>query len=275
MFTAEKMVPELRKLWSLKRGEVTAVIGAGGKTSTINLLSREFRFSGVIYTTTTAVLLPDNIPHRIEIVESAQDLLTAVKKYKYSIQTKISVAEVLVVGRKLTPARPGSDRSNKLLGLEADWLNSLEQNISGVKVLVEADGAASHRIKAPAEHEPVIPEITDNLIVIQGASALGRKLNSPHCFRTNYVKNNMPENEIKNVNLKLYQLLFTGFPGYGDFVSEFAPTRLVLTQCERQLFQLCRRLDWELRKNSTCEFEGFTALNYNEVLEIVYHNDGC
>ena len=43
-------------------------------------------------------------------------------------------------------------------------------------LLVEADGAKRKPLKVPAEHEPVIPEDTDMVIGIAGASAIGRTI---------------------------------------------------------------------------------------------------
>lgn len=268
----KKKIPELRDLWSLKRGEITAVVGAGGKTSTMNILAREFKFSRVIYTTTTAVLLPENIPCRFKVVDSAEDLQGAVERYK-NVSHQNNPGRVLVVGKKLIPAHPGSRAKKKLIGLEKRWLNSLVGKLSNIKVLVEADGANSHRVKAPAEYEPVIPNESSNLIVIQGGSALGRKLHSPHCFRAKLIKANFKYADVKKrINFKLYQQLFVGRPGYGRYIHKFPNSRLVLTQCNRSLFRFCRRFDRELVNNYSDRVEGLTALNYNSLPEIIYHS---
>jgi len=43
-------------------------------------------------------------------------------------------------------------------------------------VIVEADGARKMMIKAPAEHEPVIPEASTTVIVTMGFDAIGRSI---------------------------------------------------------------------------------------------------
>lgn len=50
-------------------------------------------------------------------------------------------------------------------------------------VLVEADGARHRPLKIPAEHEPVIPENADKIVVVMGSFALGRSFGEV-CYRS-------------------------------------------------------------------------------------------
>ncbi len=50
-------------------------------------------------------------------------------------------------------------------------------------LLIEADGSRQKALKAPNEHEPVIPEFTDAVIVVAGLSGLGKSLNEKHVHR--------------------------------------------------------------------------------------------
>jgi hypothetical protein len=50
-------------------------------------------------------------------------------------------------------------------------------------VIVEADGAAGRPLKAPADHEPVIPQSTTLVIALLGLSALGKPLGPEVVFR--------------------------------------------------------------------------------------------
>ncbi len=43
-------------------------------------------------------------------------------------------------------------------------------------MIIEADGARKLPIKAPAEHEPVIPEFVNTVITVIGLSGLGKPL---------------------------------------------------------------------------------------------------
>jgi probable selenium-dependent hydroxylase accessory protein YqeC len=67
---------------------------------------------------------------------------------------------------------------NRLTGLEADQLNALVRLASDehISLFIEADGAHSLPIKAPAQHEPAIPSWVDTVIVVAGLSAIGKPL---------------------------------------------------------------------------------------------------
>jgi len=52
-----------------------------------------------------------------------------------------------------------------------------------VTCLIEADGARHLPLKAPAEWEPVIPELVDQVIVVLGLSSIGKLLNDETVFR--------------------------------------------------------------------------------------------
>jgi len=49
---------------------------------------------------------------------------------------------------------------------------------------VEADGAARRPLKAPAAHEPVIPENTSIVVALAGLEVLGRPLGKEMVFRS-------------------------------------------------------------------------------------------
>jgi probable selenium-dependent hydroxylase accessory protein YqeC len=48
---------------------------------------------------------------------------------------------------------------------------------------VEADGAAGRPVKAPAEHEPVIPPSATKVVGLLGLEALGKEMNTEMVFR--------------------------------------------------------------------------------------------
>ena len=49
-------------------------------------------------------------------------------------------------------------------------------------VFVEADGSKHYPVKIPGDYEPVIPEGTDEIVVLMGSFALGRRFDEV-CFR--------------------------------------------------------------------------------------------
>jgi len=83
---------------------------------------------------------------------------------------------VLVVG--------GTDpSSDKAFGIEPGWV----ERISGLDevdvVLIEADGARMRSFKAPAGHEPVIPDCATLVVPMAGIDAIGRPLDEATVHR--------------------------------------------------------------------------------------------
>lgn len=122
---------------------VIAVVGGGGKTSLIYELAEELASNGkrVIVTTTTHMMQPSE---------------------------KEQMARVRTIGL------PCAKEPGKIKGIsEAEYLALKEQCDV---LLVEADGSKRKPLKAPAEHEPVIPEDAELVIGIVGASAIGQRI---------------------------------------------------------------------------------------------------
>lgn len=65
------------------------------------------------------------------------------------------------------------------------WLReySIQHNIP---LLIEADGSRQKPLKAPASHEPPIPEFTETVIVFAGLSAIGKPLTDEHVHRAEF-----------------------------------------------------------------------------------------
>ena len=135
----------LAEALDLRRGDMAALIGAGGKTTTMFRLAKELRDEGrkVLATTTTKIFKPSK-PHvdRLFLVEDIEALAEACA----------AVAPPVIIG-----AGAGVNQEGKLLGLPARWLDRLNEAKIFDAILVEADGAASRLFKVPSESEPVIP----------------------------------------------------------------------------------------------------------------------
>jgi probable selenium-dependent hydroxylase accessory protein YqeC len=136
---------QLREAVDLRRGEMAALIGAGGKTTAMFHLAKELRDQGrkVLVTTTTKIFKPAK-PHvdRLFLVEDIDDFANA----------SAGIGAPATVG-----AGYGVNEEGKLLGLPPAWLDRLRETGTYDAILVEADGAASRLFKLPAENEPVIP----------------------------------------------------------------------------------------------------------------------
>ena len=163
----------LRHSLSLKNGGVISLVGAGGKTSLMYRLARELSGQGapVLTTTTTKIYTPDRKQSSIVLIsESASDLVSearAILKRKPHI----------TAGGQLIHFQ------RKLKGYPPETIDALWQSRIFQWIIVEADGAAGRALKAPAFHEPVIPQCTKWAIGICGLEAVGKPLSEKWVFR--------------------------------------------------------------------------------------------
>jgi probable selenium-dependent hydroxylase accessory protein YqeC len=159
----------------LRRGEMTALIGAGGKTTAMFRLAKELRDQGckVLVTTTTKIFKPTK-PHvdRLFLIEDIDDFLDA----SGQIDPPVTVG----AGR-------GVNEEGKLLGLPVEWLDRLDQAGKYDGVLIEADGAASRLFKFPSENEPVIPSRCRLTIWLMAIKVLGKSLDPEWVHRAERV----------------------------------------------------------------------------------------
>ncbi|MBT4266719.1 MAG: putative selenium-dependent hydroxylase accessory protein YqeC [Deltaproteobacteria bacterium] len=163
---------KLSYILGLEKNSVIAVTGGGGKTTTIYTLAREVADEGwsVLITTTTAMLHPDleNRDYNQLFINNNGPLSDLEKKWG----SGITVA-----------ARIFDYKTGKTLGFDPETINRLSAASIYDLILVEADGAKNRPIKAPADHEPVIPGSTDITLGLIGLDALDKPLNDDHVHR--------------------------------------------------------------------------------------------
>ena len=135
----------------MARHRMVALVGAGGKTSTLYALARQAADSGrtVVVTTTTHILRHPGLPL---VEEPTPERLRAA----------LEGHGVVTVGTVF--------RGDKLSGAGTPE----ELRRAADVVLVEADGAKRLPLKAPAEHEPVIPPCADAVAAVAGMGAVGQ-----------------------------------------------------------------------------------------------------
>jgi molybdenum cofactor cytidylyltransferase len=78
-----------------------------------------------------------------------------------------------------------STMDERILGLEEASLEGVHRLADHLNTILflEADGARRLPLKAPAEHEPVIPPWADQVVVVAGLSGLGSPLDGDHVHR--------------------------------------------------------------------------------------------
>ncbi|WP_052282585.1 selenium cofactor biosynthesis protein YqeC [Kluyvera genomosp. 1] len=136
-----------------------SAVGAGGKTSTLLWLATLFAQSGrrVLLTTTTHMWLPQSLP----ILFCRDPLALPASSWQRPIVACYSawLAEV-----------------GKVKGFSPQTIDCLMAQGNVDVVLVEADGAHGFALKAPAEHEPCIPQSSCCVVAVMGAGMLGEML---------------------------------------------------------------------------------------------------
>jgi molybdenum cofactor cytidylyltransferase len=146
-------------LWSalgILPGDVVAFTGGGGKTSLALRIAQER--ADVIFTTTTK-LWPTGIP-TLFTAELGASWLDSVAK---------APRPCCVVSRR-------DELSPKLIGISPTQVAKLKAACPTDVILVEADGSAGLPLKAPNEHEPVIPACATLVVPVAGARAIGKPL---------------------------------------------------------------------------------------------------
>jgi molybdenum cofactor cytidylyltransferase len=150
---------------------VISFVGAGGKTTALFQLARQYQKRTAnrqpMIVTATTHLGVWQIPladHHI-IAKDTSDL-----------QNFPQEGVVLVTGEI------EGERTQPVSEIVLDWLHekSKRQNLP---LLIEADGSRQKPLKAPADHEPPIPEFSDVVIYVIGLSALGKPLHEDHVHR--------------------------------------------------------------------------------------------
>lgn len=155
-------VAGLLQALELAPGDLVALAGGGGKTSLMLALGRALAAVGqrVVLTTTTRLDL-----HELELAPAT-----------CAAGDETGLAAALTTHRCCLLAQPAG--AGKASGVTPDVPQQLLSRPDVDVVVVEADGAAQRPVKAPAAHEPVLPDGTSLLIVVAGIDALAAPISS-------------------------------------------------------------------------------------------------
>jgi len=156
----------------LQEREMISLVGAGGKTTLMFCLAKELVLHGrkVITTTTTKILEPSSEETSRLVIDSDE------KEVQHLVTLHLDQDRHVTVARE----RLGS---GKLRGVSLEVAANLWDSTGADTVIVEADGAAGRPVKAPREHEPVIPSNTTLVIALLGVDGIGQQLNDENAFQ--------------------------------------------------------------------------------------------
>jgi probable selenium-dependent hydroxylase accessory protein YqeC len=167
----------LRHSLGLQKGGVISIVGGGGKTALMFRLARELATRGdrVLTTTSTKVRVP--VRRQTPIVWASD----SVEQFLKQAGTVLKRYSHMTAGRRILHFQ------KKLIGFTARDIDRIWSSRVFNWIIVEADGAAGKPLKAPAAHEPVVPETTQWLIGVVGLSVVGKPLNAKWVFRPQLV----------------------------------------------------------------------------------------
>jgi probable selenium-dependent hydroxylase accessory protein YqeC len=150
--------------------EMISVVGAGGKTSTIFRLAREFKSARkkVLVTTTTNIAFSETSQADRLVIDSSKNI---------SSLFRVEPGTIVCLGSSMVGDQ------EKLKGVEREFVDEIYQKHLFDYVIVEADGSKRRPIKAPAHYEPVIPKETTRVIGVIGLDALGRPISDQYVHR--------------------------------------------------------------------------------------------
>lgn len=143
-----------------------ALAGAGGKTTAMFQLARQW--SPVLVTATTHL--------------AAEQLGLADQHFYVASEAEVRAATV-GQGVCLFTGPVGEDgRTRGIDDTTLDEIRKLADEMN-CPLLIEADGSRQRPLKAPAEHEPPIPDFVDTVVVVAGLSGLGKPLHADWVHR--------------------------------------------------------------------------------------------
>ncbi len=158
------MSVDLLRALRATRGSRMAFVGSGGKTTAIFQLAHCFSNNSVWITTTTHLAEKQAEYAKFHHVIARSQCIPADDKWK-------------LPGIHLITGFFDSG-SKKWTGIDERQFNELAQFGEGwsIPILVEADGSRIRSLKAPADHEPAIPEGITDVVLVVGLSGLGKHL---------------------------------------------------------------------------------------------------
>ena len=150
---------QLLRALRLSQTSCIAIVGAGGKTTALFQIARQF--TGPVIVTATTHFGEWQIPLADQhIIASSPNKLAGLR----------FDGVTLVTGLLRQDNRTDSVSQDILF-----WLRAEAKKLN-IPLLIEADGARQKPLKAPAAHEPAIPSFVDSVLVVTGLSGLGKPL---------------------------------------------------------------------------------------------------
>lgn len=147
---------------------MAALVGAGGKTTTLFQLASELEKPVLLSATTHLALEQTLLADTHYVVNCVDDI--------HKINFQDLTGTILLTG-------PDNGKG-RTKGLDDACIEAVHMTAETchLPLLIEADGARCLPFKAPRDHEPPIPAFCDLVVVIAGLSAIGKPLDVEHVY---------------------------------------------------------------------------------------------
>ncbi len=249
-------MPVLSDLLDLPPRPLISIVGAGGKTTTMYTLASELAQHGnrVITTTTTNIYFPKQGETDTLIVATETSLLLKMVNAAWKQHHRVTVA-----GRAIG--------AGKIAGLQPDQPYELLMKSGADVVIVEADGARHKMIKAPAEHEPVVPPQTNVALLMMSAEAINQPLSGEIAHRPERVAAVLGINQGDILTPSLVARLMMSEEGGVKNIPEMAKVYVLITHVMEERRDEVRQVA-ELVRGSGKESEVFCSAQSGEWFSI-------
>lgn len=146
---------------------IISIVGAGDKTTALFQLARQLlELKPRVLVTATSHLgnwQTQFADHHI-IVDEKSDI-------------QLPFAGIVLITGKIE-----NERTTPISQRVLNWLHETSK-ADKIPLLIEADGSRQRSLKAPADHEPPIPDFTEMVLHVSGLSALGKPLSDENVHR--------------------------------------------------------------------------------------------
>ena len=173
----------LHEALGITRPAVFATVGGGGKTTVLFALAAEWEAAGgvdavgglTVLTTTTRMTIPRE-GRTLPLAIGRDDAFRAG-----------ALDDIRSRGRSSAVVGSGRGDRERVLAVDPSWPRQAVDAGLASLVGVEADGSRGRPFKAPALHEPIIPQGVDVVAAVIGAGVLGRPLDERSVHRPEIV----------------------------------------------------------------------------------------
>jgi len=157
-------ITELASALAVEQGDFVSLVGGGGKTTALFALGRQL--GGTVVLSTTTKMGSDRTDGQQPLIDPSREEMTAA----------LAASRVVLTWKEIDDHRALGYSPEEA----AAWADLADH------VVLEADGSRRKPFKAPAPHEPVVPDATTLLVACVGAGAFGARIDEV-CHRPEIV----------------------------------------------------------------------------------------